>query len=66
MDITKKNTCAHNRTQGKFGYCNFCAKAWLVRACRRALQAPGIHTTDQKTGDTFAALIEKALQKAGA
>lgn len=36
----------------------------LLAALKTALRAPGIHTTDQETGETFSSVIEAAIQKA--
>lgn len=36
----------------------------LLAALRVALRAPGIHTTDQVTGETFAYVIGAAIDKA--
>lgn len=36
----------------------------MLAALRVALRAPGIHTTDQDTGETFAETIRAAIAKA--
>jgi len=36
----------------------------LFAALKVALRAPGIHTTDQETGETFSSVIEAAIAKA--